>query len=162
MVALFVCFLRSEFDAVPAFAIAFIVLLIFGLAALLILNCAIKKGESQPLGGKIVSIEPVRGWVSAQIGSYLVSMLGITFDFQTCCVLIGLAICLSLIVQLCNDIPPPFFALLFGYRFCTVGLKSGVSGYCLITKRKVIRDPRVITSVVYFSKNEYWLIEKVG
>lgn len=160
--AMLICFFKNNFKYIHICALFAIVFFLFGFFGLMCFRFAIEKGETLSLNRAIISIEPVRGWASTLIGTYLIPFLTLPFDFGTCCLMVGIAIIVSLILQLCNDIPPVIPLKLIGYRFYNVGLEGGSCGYWLITKRRAIHDPGIVTSVVYFSNKEYWLIEKVG
>ena len=143
-----------------AIVIAVCSILVFLVGGWFFVILASRYGESEWIGGSVATVNPSAQWLPVLFGSYFVPLLSCLESVVSLEWLTAIVMIITVVALAGRNIPPALSLLLFGYRFYELSLTSGAGGYKLISKRKVIRNPKTIGDVVCLFDNEYWLLER--
>lgn len=152
-------YLKGSSDIGQAVAMGVTGVALFLIGGVLFLQLVNKCGESVSIEGAVSSVMPSGQWLSVLFGSYLVPLVSLLESAISLEWIVVITIALVIVVLVGQNIPPAFFLLSCGYRFYELSFNNGAGGYKLISKRRVINDPRAIKHVVRLFDNEYWLLE---
>lgn len=117
------------------------------------------KKHAAPIAIQVTDLSPHDGWVMAYIVSYMIPFASMKIeDFDAIiCGIIGLAV--ILIIPFVNSAIPNPLLVLRGYHFYQIGSETGVSGYVLISKRKLRKATDIRTVKRIF---EFLLVDSEG
>lgn len=148
-----VWYLQEETYVVP------IILLIIGsiLLALLVISFSYGKKHLAPIYIITSDISPNDGWIIAYIVSYVIPFANIVIDdfsFELC---IGIAVLIVIIVPWINTAIPNPILFMVGYHFYQISAENGVSGYVLISRRRLRKkqDLTIVNRVFEFLLIDY-------
>lgn len=118
-----------------------------------------KRGERTRVSDLVATIAPSGQILPVLFGSYLMPLVSLLFSDVGLLQVTLLTLALVIIALWTANIPPVVSLMLLGYRFYEVTLTNGAGGFNLISKRKVIYNPKAIHVVIHLFKNDYWLLE---
>ena len=151
--------LKGSSDIGQAVAMGVTGVALFLVGGIFFLRLANRCGESVSIEGAVSSVVPSGQWLSVLFGSYLVPLVSLFESAISLEWIVVITITLVVVVLVGQNIPPAFPLLFCGYRFYELSFDNGAGGYKLISKRRIINDPRTIKHVVRLFDNEYWLLE---
>ena len=154
MILAIVWFIEKDDFIVPVICLCVAVLLII----LMVKSFEYGKRNIPQIAIHVTSIAPHDLSLISCIISYLLPLLSIALDGNTL-LLSGIYFLVFLIVICMNTAIPNIILLLLGYHFYTISEQNGVSGYVLISKRK-IRNPKEIRYV--YRVFEFLLVDAEG
>ena len=117
------------------------------------------KKNAAPIAIQVTDLSPHDGWIVAYIFSYLIPFASMTisdFDLIICGIL---AAALIIIASFVNSAIPNPLLVLRGYHFYQISSETGVSGYVLISKRKLRKATDIRTVKRIF---EFLLVDSEG
>ncbi|PWL82888.1 MAG: hypothetical protein DBY24_02735 [Prevotellaceae bacterium] len=116
-------------------------LVFIGICVALILSLEVSfsyfRRNLPPISVRVDEISPHDAWIIAYIISYVVPFASVVIDDFNVVLSCSIAIAIILIAPFVNSAVPNPLLLIKGYHFYQVKAKHGVSGYVLISKRKI-------------------------
>ena len=120
------------------------------LMVLMLVAFAYGKRNLAPITINVTDVSPHDAWVVAYIFSYLFPFASMAVDDYNLLLFIAIPAAVVLVAPFVNSAVPNPFLFLRGYDFYRVSAQNGVSGYILISKRR-IRNSKDIKRVNRFS-----------
>lgn len=162
MLLIAVCVTFAQGNMVlAAFIFAMVICaILFLLGGCLFMRFAESCGERISVANQIAQVSPSGQWLPVLFGSYLIPIIGLLVASIDFCWIIALVFAVMVIALVSRNIPPAAFLLCIGYHFYEISFVNGAGGYNLISKRKTIDNPKIITRVIRLFENDYWLLEK--
>ncbi|SHM90087.1 hypothetical protein [Ruminococcus flavefaciens] len=96
-----------------------------------------KNMSSMPI--RVSDISPNDGWLVGYVISYLLPFGNLAFEDFNIIVCAVIAIILLCLLPFFNDNPPNLLLFIVGYHFYQISAENGISGYLLLSKRKLRR-----------------------
>ncbi len=105
-----------------------------------------------PIQLRTSDIAPNDGWIIAYIISYMLPFANMVIDEWNLLICSCVAFLFIIIAPIVNTAIPNPLLFLLGYHFYTVGAENGISGYVLISKRKLRRkqDLKIVNRMFDF------------
>lgn len=97
----------------------------------------------------VTEISPKDNWIVAYVISYIIPFSSIVLENFNLIVTFLISLLLIIIISLINTSTPNPLLLFKGYHFYSVNTEHGISGYVLISKRK-LRNKNELTTVKRF------------
>ena len=116
------------------------------LIALMVIAFAYGKRSLPPILINVEDVSPHDIWIAAYIISYLLPFASMALDDFNLPLLFVVYFALVLVVSFVNSPIPNLILIFGGYHFYKITSENGVSGYVLISKRK-IRNAKDLKSV---------------
>jgi len=150
-----VWYLQEETWIVP------ITLTITGIILFVLLEISFSYGKKHLAPIHIITsdISPNDGWIIAYIISYIIPFANMVIDDFSLELCIGIAVLLIIIVPWINTAIPNPILFVTGYHFYQISAENGMSGYVLISKRKLRKKQDLATVNRVF---EFLLIDYEG
>jgi hypothetical protein len=95
------------------------------------------KRSLPPITINVADVSPHDAWITAYIISYLLPFASMALDDCNFPLLFVLYFALILVVSFVNSPIPNLILFLRGYHFYKITSENGVSGYVLISKRRI-------------------------
>ena len=123
----------------------------------LIIMFSYGKRHLSPTPIRASDISPNDGWLIGYIISYLLPFGNIVFEDFNIIVCVVIAVILLCLLPFINDTPPNPLLFMGGYHFYQISAENGISGYLLLSKRKLRRkqDVKVVGRMF-----EFFLLDK--
>lgn len=99
-----------------------------------------------PITINVTDVAPYDVWIAVYIISYFVPFISMTLDDCNLLLFVAISAAVILVAPFVNSAIPNPFLFSRGYHFYKIGTQNGVSGYVLISKRK-IRNAKEIKRV---------------
>ena len=116
------------------------------LIVLMLVAFAYGKRNLPPITITVTDVAPHDAWIVAYIVSYLLPFASMAMEDYNLLLLFSISAAIVLLAPFINSaIPNPILAL-FRYHFYQISAENGVSGYILISRRK-IRNARAVKRV---------------
>lgn len=127
------------------------------LIGMMCLSFSYGKRNLAPITIRTSDISPNDGWIIAYIITYMLPFANMVIDEWNLILCGGLAIIIMLCVPFVNTAIPNPILFIRGYHFYQISAENGVSGYVLISKRKLRRkqDLKVINRMYEFLFIDY-------
>lgn len=97
----------------------------------------------------VTEISPKDNWIAVYVISYVIPFSSIILDTFNPIVTFLISLLLIIVISLINASTPNPLLLFKGYHFYSVNTEHGISGYVLISKRK-LRNKNELTTVKRF------------
>lgn len=122
------------------------------MSVLLIIMFSYGKKHLSPTPIRVCDISPNDGWLVGYIISYILPFGNVVFEDFNIVVCVVIAIILLCILPFLNDNPPNPLLFILGYHFYQISAENGISGYLLLSKRKLRRkqDVKVVGRMFEF------------
>lgn len=122
------------------------------LFVLLIIMFFSGKKHLSPTSIRVSDISPHDSWLVGYVISYILPFGNVVFDdfnFTVCVVIAFILLCL---LPFINDNPPNPLLFMRGYHFYQISTENGISGYLLLSKRKLRKkqDVKVVGRMFEF------------
>ena len=104
---------------------------------LLIIVFIYGKKHIAPITIRVSDISPNDGWVIGYIISYILPFANVVLEDFNLIICTTIAIIMLLILPFLNSNPPNPLLFFVGYHFYQLSAENGVSGYVLLSKRKL-------------------------
>lgn len=138
----FVWWTEMQTKIIPIVCCVAFVVLVLGFWA----SFCFAKRSLPPISIHVNNLSPHDGWIVAYIISYLIPFASVALEDFNLYLSGAIALAVVLLAPFVNSAIPHPLLFLKGYHFYEVGTEHGVSGYVLISKRK-IRNPHDVKYV---------------
>lgn len=110
------------------------------------------KRHLSPIQIRVSDISPNDSWLIGYIISYILPFANIVFEDFNIIVCAVIAVILLCLLPFFNDNPPNPLLFIGGYHFYQISAENGISGYLLLSKRKLRKkqDVKVIGRMFEF------------
>ena len=128
----------------------------FLLIALMFIAFAYGKCSLPPITINVTDVSPNDAWIVAYIISYLLPLASMAIDNLNLPVLFFVSAAIVFAAPFLNSSTPNLILFLGGYHFYKITAENGVSGYVLISKRKIrnVKDIKCVNRVFEFLLEE--------
>lgn len=131
-----------------------LIFLIIGIILTGFFNLSFSYGKKSlaPIKIRTSDISPNDGWIIAYVISYILPFANVVIDEFNLLLCGGIAFLLIIIAPFINTAIPNPILFVKGYHFYQVSAENGVSGYVLISRRKLRRkqDLKVVNRIFEF------------